>query len=170
MIRAVGQDGSETTDRERIYATFPSGDWRPFAQTDELTGEQTKGVALLADKVTGLEWPYDDSEVWLIVECRGLEQVAFVDWGGPYVASNVITGYINVSYNVDGELYDSKEHQTTDNEAVWIIAPQTFVSRVFNKRTLIYRAWNFDDTVIGTATFNLAHLENHADSLPCFQQ
>ena len=167
-LRAAAADGVRKYQTVTLVVVTPKGSWVPFSGTDDLTGVRTTGVAVEASDVDADDERLYDDPPTLAFLCRGDEKVAHVSWGGRYVAESVYTDRIKVQYRVDETLFDGQESETTNNEAVWVRDPSRFLSQLKGRTNLIYRTWNFNGEVVGTATFNIAHLENNLEELPCY--
>ncbi len=167
-LRATGASGKRLSSYTSASWYVPYGMWVTRNWTDPVTEVHTKGIGLNASDSTGLDWTAEDEVQSLHFQCRGSDRVALVVYGG-YIAENVRTDRIKVEYNVDGKIYSRRDRETTDNESVWVSEPQTFFNSLLDSETLVYRSFNYDGDTNGTLFFDVSHLRNNLERVPCFK-
>ena len=91
-------------------------------------------------------------------------------WGGDYVAASYDSG-IPAEYRIgDSEITATEWEESTDNETMLLglDAASDLLDRMFQaspSAELVVRAWNYDDSVIGTAVFSLQGMSDALSEL-----
>lgn len=152
-------------EQEACYQLFDDViDWRISEDSDRLTGIQ-RLTAVNRSYDHDFEPPYDDDPAELLVQCAGGSSLLVaISMGGQFIsAPTSYRGYptdnVRVAYRLnDGPVVEKSwlDSERFDNE--WIVAPDSeelaFVRSLRSGGELVFRAWNFDDSVVGTVAFN----------------
>lgn len=158
-----------TTTRPRTTTTVPDrGRWRVRTSTDELTGNRTTTVRVAASR-HDIDSPFTSAPE-LLIRCEEQALDIIVWWGGEFVAGQGLADNVPYSYRFDDATPTERNASpSTSREAMFIRAShlEGFLQSIIDAETLIMRAWNYDESVIGTATFPVAHLDRHLDRLDC---
>ena len=143
-----------------------TGEWTlGFDETDPLTRVRTLALAVAATDHTypsTLEQDlYAAPQLFVVCASDGLWYMS-IWWGGKYVADqaisyNPLTYGVPVSYRFDNsELRSATWQEGSPNEFTLTYDALSFWQEVWDSDQLVFRAWNFDSGVIGTATFNVS--------------
>lgn len=159
-----------TRDAESCDAIYDSAvDWQLIEERDRLTGN-----ALVAASNASFEHdfssPYDQYPGFLSIECDEGRLSASVSFGGQSVFGQIRSSLVPVAYKFDNErIVNDDWNETPEFDHDWVAAPvtkrQRFIQSVQNSRTLVFRAWNYDDSEIGTITFDLTGKKFYIDSV-----
>lgn len=106
----------------------------------------------------------------LLIRCEEQELDIYVWWGGEFVAGQGLDDNVPYSYRFDDNSQKKRRGSpSTNSKAVFIRSRdhRSLLLSMIEAETLIMRAWNYDESVIGTATFPVAHLDRHLDRLDC---
>ena len=89
-----------------------------------------------------LNWPYDDSLVFLVVRCTPSENEVFIYWD-KYMTGDDDTFDSKLRWD-NGQPVDAKWNESTSNEATFLQGNDTdFVRQAEQTDTLFVRIWDF---------------------------
>ena len=143
-----------------------TGQWTlDLDETDPLTRVRTLAVATIATE-HAFSSTLDQSlyaAPHLLVVCTS-DGVWYLSiwWGGKFVADQLISTSpviygVPVSYRfADSELRSATWEEGSPTEFTISYDVLSFWEEMWDSDQLVFRAWNYDDSVIGTATFNVS--------------
>ena len=149
-------------ERDACGGELPTGRWRTHTWEDELTSEKTMIALMTPSRHTMNRSGYFDTPE-LGIQCRDNTLGIYVYTGG-YVAENVWTDRIAVAYRFgDGDVIEQGWRELISggdsNVGAWMPSGyrRGFVNRLRANPDagLTFRLWNYDQTEVGTMTFNL---------------
>ena len=166
LQNACGWDSTEPPVRQVEPDYSYTGGWTlDYDVTDPLTRVRTLALA-----VTATDHTYPSTSDYSLYAAPQLFVVCTSDgqwyiniwWGGKYVAdqpvsSNPLTYGVPVSYRFDdSELRSANWEEGSPSEFTLTNDVLSFWEEMWDSDQLVFRAWNFDNAVIGTATFNVS--------------
>ena len=161
-----GWDTAEPPVRQVGPSSSFTGEWTlDFDETDPLTRVRTLALGVAASDYT-YSSTLDQSlyaAPHLFVACTS-DGVWYLSiwWGGQYVADQAIsytplTYGIPVSYRFDNSaLRSAIWEEGSPSEFTLTYDVLSFWEEMWDSDQLVFRAWNFDNDVIGTATFEVS--------------
>ncbi|MCZ0939736.1 MAG: hypothetical protein OXJ55_13930 [Caldilineaceae bacterium] len=156
-------DGRQVQDWADCGGVLPIGGWRTGSHADELDGSSTTWATLFSDGRIGSR--YDHPE--LGIQCRDDTLGIYVFTGG-YVAASVWSDRVAVKYRFgDGGVVEQGWHELIsggdDNVGAWMPSSyrRSFVNSLRDnpEGALVFRMWNYDNTEVGTMTFDLTGVQ-----------
>ena len=106
----------------------------------------------------------------LVLRCSSDEREldAMVHWGGRFLADNVRTDRIEVTYKVDDQPPQTRSgNESANNEAVFMNNGRLFAHDLLDANNGVIRVANYDGTEM-TAQFEIAGLQDQRENLPCW--
>ena len=169
---------AESTIRDLLSALRSGSGATPIATGNWLTSTQTPDhfpagdralAAWTSSLVHDFAYPWDDERAELVIRCwtdrvgTPKELDIWVWFGGQFVAGGYSrNGRIAVSYRFGESAVQSANWVESSDNAIAFVPRGADVRaflqslREYANSSFTIRAWNFDDTVIGTITFDLA--------------
>ena len=161
-------DPDDTSKSDAIARTCgPVSVWQTGTRMDQLTGS-VQSVAWAGASEHDVD-ARGNPELWVV--CDGGTLSAFVWFGGDYVTALYLDDLIPVAYRFDRDpLIEQGWLQSPDNDIAIIPLNRrsVFVDGLRRSETLVFRAWNYNGSVVGTITFNLTGID--ADVEPVLQE
>ena len=161
LLARAGMDVSNSNP-DFALSSCPGGLWNVGSFEDRLSGV-TIHYARLDAAWSDVEWPYETSDVYMIVVCAPevpRETGGFIHWGGQYMAAGSGDKF-PVSYRVDDNaLVEQRWSESVSNETTEI--PQSefrvFRNHISTGSRLVVRVWDYsgeshtaDFDITGTA-------------------
>ena len=142
------------------------GDWVFREMVDALDRRSQQNLYVEASR-----WEYPNARSLqntpanFLIRCFRNRWSVAVWWGGQEVFGPRQES-MRVAYRIDNRpSVTINGSESTSGKEVFIEEPVPFIFELLNRSTLVIRAWNADDSEIGTATFNISHLGNRVDQL-----